>query len=49
MGNKQHIVVDKENDQEFSFNTMFEARHKLMELVMLGIAAYIFTAPLYKI
>jgi len=49
MKNKQHIVINKDDDEESSYNTMLEARRKLMDLVMMGISAYIITVPLYKI
>lgn len=47
MPRKHYIVVDKEEDKEYGFDTMFEARRKLVELVELGIAAYIFMTKVY--
>lgn len=46
---QRYIVINKESGDEDSFNTAFEARRYLCELLSFGIAAYIITAPLWKV
>lgn len=43
---KCFVVVDKDNNQEHAFDTISAARQKLVELVMLGITAYLFSERL---
>ena len=40
--------MDTESNKEYGFDSMFEARHKLVELVALGITAYIFAVKIYS-
>jgi hypothetical protein len=43
---KCFVVVDKESDVEYNCLSLSEAREKLVQLVMLGISAYIYTRRL---
>ena len=44
---KSYIVVDNYNGQEYSFETMFEASSKLVDLVSEGVEASIHTVKNY--
>ena len=46
---KQYIVINKDDNEENSFSSLQEARYYLTRLVMMGIAAYMITAPIYKV
>ena len=39
----KYITVDTDNEVEHPYNTAYEARHKLIELVTYGQRAYIIT------
>jgi len=45
----QYVVVNRDDDEENSFDDIRNARHFLLSLVTLGITAYMLTVPLYKI
>ena len=45
----QYIVVNRDDDEEDSFDNIRDARSFLLSLVTVGITAYMLTSPLYKI
>jgi len=47
MPRTHYTVVDKESNTTYDYLNFFEARSKLVELVTLGIATYMFSQRLY--
>lgn len=45
---KSFVVVDKDSNREHVFDTIWDARSKLVELVTLGVTAYMYIAKAYN-